>query len=78
MSPVKVLHHLYLLAHQIGNEFRLVRAERKRLERRVTELEGRFGAMQRRSMDYKGIWREESVPYRAGELVTHKGALWHA
>lgn len=42
---------------------------------RLATLERRFAELERRGVDYCGVWKADRS-YRVGELVTCKGSLW--
>lgn len=75
-SPAQVLHHLYVLAHQVGNELKVIRAERNAMRRRIEKLESRVGDLRMNGMSYRGIWTEADTPHRVGEICTDRGTLW--
>jgi hypothetical protein len=77
MSPAQVLHHLYLVVHQMGNEFTVLRAERNAMRGRIEKLESRVGEIRLRGMEYVGVWKESDTPYRPAEICTDRGTLWY-
>jgi hypothetical protein len=79
VTPGQALHHCLLIALETGNQLAVAKAECSGLRRRIEALEQRLADTQtNNSTAYRGVWCEEDVPYRPGELVTHKGTLWHA
>jgi hypothetical protein len=42
----------------------------------INELRKRVAELERRSLDYVGVWDESKAPYRPGEIVTDKGTIW--
>ena len=77
LSPSAALFHMVLMLLEVANQQNVARAENNALRKRVFELEERVDSVTVNAMSYRGVFRDEHAPYRVGELVTHKGGLWH-
>lgn len=77
LTAAQALGHALLVALSLANELAIAKATGNALKQRIAELEVRVGGLKQSSTAYRGVWREEDVPYREGELCTHKGGLWH-
>jgi hypothetical protein len=76
-SVWKILRSLFMIRSVTKDRFAMAQAEIVELRKRIEELELRVGAMKQTSVEYRGVFRQESAPYRPGELVTHGGNLFH-
>jgi hypothetical protein len=43
---------------------------------RVTDLETRLVEVEKRGVEYRGVWQRAEVTYRRGSIVTCDAALW--
>lgn len=54
----------------------IVEVVKSYVEREIKPLKARVAELEARQLKYSGTYRDSEV-YRAGEMVSHAGSLWH-